>query len=251
MGWWKHRAGELRTVGLETVRPFASPFAKLVRTTWAMVRHPVRFGQFVDEDRGGLAGGLAYMAQAVLLLFVVIAVTFRWFVSMDSRIPNFPFIEVVIAGGFVAMSLAIWLAFAPFFRVLAGKQLKLYAFVAANSYWVGLLITFVSLSLLVVAPLVGIFSEPGDGVASHSDEMSLRVGFQWLGWNELTCRQLLFLGCWVAAGLVLVTGALALISAVWGLVCWLSKAHGASRLRVIVAMLVFQACFHSIAFIFG
>lgn len=242
MGWWSQRSHELRTVGVEAVKPFASPFVSLLVTTWAMIRHPVKFGQFVDEDLGGLAGGLAYMAHAVLLVLVVIAVTFRWLVVMNPSMPSFPFIEVVIAGGFVVISLVSWIAFAPFFRVVAGRQLNVYSFVAANSYWVGFLLNFVALAFLVVGTVIGFFCDFGDdGVQSRCGAAVAHVVVRWPGWNNLTFGQLLFLVTWVATALIFVTGIVVIFTTTWGLVCWLSKAHGVSRLRVLVSFVVFEA----------
>lgn len=247
MGWLKRRAGELRSVGLETVRPFVAPFTSLARTTWRMIRHPVKFGQFVDEDFHGLTGGVEYLAKAALLITVAIAVTFRWLVSQDASVPDFPFVEIVIAGGLVTMSIVFWLAFAPVFWIFSGKRLDLHAFVAANSYWVGLLLTLIAINLLIVGLVGGIFSESGDGVVRHDGPSSFNVAVQWPGLNELTHRQSWFLAALAAVAsfylAVIVVGTISL----WGLVCWLSKAHEVSRVRVVMAMLAFQVCFHSIA----
>ena len=241
MSWWSQRSQELRTVCVEAVKPFASPFVSLLVTTWAMIRHPVKFGQFVNEDRGGLAGGLAYMAHAVLLVLVVIAVTFRWLVVMNPSMPSFPFIEVVIAGSFVVISLVIWIAFAPFFRVVAGRQLNVYSFVAANSYWVGFLLIFVALAFLVAGTVIGLFCDFGDGVQSRCEPAVAHVGVRWPGWNNLTFGQVLFLVTWVATALIFLAGIVVIFTTTWGLVCWLSKAHGISRLRVVVSFAVFEA----------
>ena len=248
MGRWHRRFRELRTVGLETIRPFASPFVSLIITTWSMVRKPVRFGEFVEEELGGLSGGLAYLAQAIVFLLVVNLLTFRWLVKLDPTMPDFPFVEVVITGGFVLLVLLVGFAFAPFFRLLAGRQLKIFPYVAASSYWVGLSVTLVSLLLLTFALVIGFFCEFGDGVARHCDGQSARVALQWPGLSKLTFEQLFFLVAWLALGLVLVAGTLAMITPwTWGFVCWLSRAHGASRLRVTLAILLLYICF---AFLF-
>ena len=209
MGWWKRRSRELRTVGLEIISPYALPFKLSISTTWAMVRHPMKFGQFVNDDLGGLTGGLAYLAQAVLIFLVVIAVTFRWLVTMNPEVPDFPFVEVVLVGAFVVMLLMGWLAFAPFFRVISGKELNVYSFVAANSYWIGLLITFFSFVFLLVGATVGFFCGFGDGVYSHCHDLTAHVGFQWPGWNDLTLGPGMILVWWkgerIVSGNVLVT----------------------------------------------
>ena len=243
MNWWKRRSHELRTVGLETIKVFALPFVRWASTTWSMVRHPVRFGQFVNEDLGGLAGGLAYLARAVLILLIVTAVTFRWLDTMDHQFPNFPFIEVVVVGTFVGLLLVFWLAFAPFFRLISGKELNVYPFVTASSYWFGLLIIFISLVFLVIGVTIDLFCGVSEAVYNHCEGSIVHIKFQRPGWNNLTAIQIVFLISWIATLLFFLCSMTAITSATCGLVYWLSKAHEVSKLRVVAAMLVYQVCF--------
>ena len=240
---WIPGSRQLQKVAIETVQPFVSPFTSAVRTTWSIIRHPIRFGKFVEDDFHGLTGALKYLSETVLLLFVVVGSTLRWLlVSFETGFPNFPFMELVFTAGVVGLFVAYSFAFAPVFRFVARSPLKIYAFVASNSYYCGVLVVFIAVVMFLMSVALWIFLDAGDGVIAAVSSKTATVNVSWESWDSLTPLGILFFVFWLLCALGMVAAFVGLAISFCGYVCWLATAHSTSRVRSLMSIVILQLC---------